>query len=369
MADLDEKSLASPQVEHAIPLVPGEVLRLDGTIVNASGHAQEVERNFNLWSIISMGIVTTGSWCVAGGTITVAFYNGGPPGVLYEFIVVTFFYGFVAASIAELASAIPSSAGVYHWASVTAGEYSRVVSFFAGWWNLAAFLFGAASSAAIQGQIIVSMWSLYHPAYSFQRWHVFIVHITQTWVCAAIILYGNRVMPLLSRAALYFLLAGVFISIVVCATMPHTTEKGYASNAFVWKDYVNSTGWSSNGFVFLAGMLNGAFANGTPDVISHLAEEVPDPTRNLPKAIAAQLFGGFVTTFLYLIAILYSINDLEAVSNATVPFPLTEIYRQTTGSPGGSLGLLFLVFVPVMFTGVGTLMTGGMCSELQSESP
>lgn len=34
-----------------------------------------------------------------------------------------------------MASAIPSSAGVYHWASVTGGaKYGRVIGFFAGWY-------------------------------------------------------------------------------------------------------------------------------------------------------------------------------------------------------------------------------------------
>lgn len=64
----------------------------------------------------------------------IALYNGGPPGVIYAFIAVSCMYFMIAACIAEMASAIPSSAGVYHWASVTAGErYGRVVGFFAGW--------------------------------------------------------------------------------------------------------------------------------------------------------------------------------------------------------------------------------------------
>lgn len=71
-------------------------------------------------------------------------------GVLYEFIVVSVFYWAVAACIAELASAIPSSAGVYQYASVTPGpKYGRVVGFFAGWWNYLAWVFGAASMTLI----------------------------------------------------------------------------------------------------------------------------------------------------------------------------------------------------------------------------
>ena len=34
-------------------------------------------------------------------------------------------------------------------------------------------------------------------------------------------------------------------------------------------------GYTSSGFVFLLGMLNGAFSVGTPDLVTHLAEEVP----------------------------------------------------------------------------------------------
>jgi choline transport protein len=57
--------------------------------------------------------------------------------VIYEFLAVSFFYWLIAASIAELASAIPSSAGVYHWASVTAGpKYGKACGFFAGWYAI-----------------------------------------------------------------------------------------------------------------------------------------------------------------------------------------------------------------------------------------
>jgi choline transport protein len=56
---------------------------------------------------------------------------------------------------------------------------------------------------------------------------------------------------------------------MVLAIMPSTTGKGYATNEFVWGNWMNGTGYSSNGFVFLAGMLNGAFAIGTPDGCTH----------------------------------------------------------------------------------------------------
>lgn len=112
-----------------------------GEVLNASGHAQELDRNFSLLALTSVGINTGNTWAALGGSIVISLYNGGPPGILYEFIAVSVFYWCMAALLAELASAMPTSAGVYHWATVTAGpRWGKSVGFFAGWWNFIAWM-------------------------------------------------------------------------------------------------------------------------------------------------------------------------------------------------------------------------------------
>lgn len=49
-------------------------------LINASGHAQELERNFSLLSLAGVGIVVGNVWPAVGGSILVALYNGGAPG-------------------------------------------------------------------------------------------------------------------------------------------------------------------------------------------------------------------------------------------------------------------------------------------------
>jgi amino acid transporter len=165
---------------------------------------------------------------------------------------------------------------------------------------------------------------------------------------------------MVNNIGLFFILAGVFITILVCAIMPHTNGSDYASSAFVWSEWSNQTGYSSNGFVFLAGMLNGAYAVGTPDCVSHLAEEIPHPKRNVPLAIAAQMVIGFITAFFYMIAIFYAINNIDDVLQAPY-FPLATIYAQATSSNGGTMGLLFIIFVPIFCCCIGTYITAGRC--------
>ncbi|KAH3911440.1 hypothetical protein HBI56_103990 [Parastagonospora nodorum] len=350
---MEKKSDETPRYEVDDSVGVGEVL-------NASGHKQELERQFSLLSICSIGITTGNVWAALGGSIAIALYNGGPPGVIYAFIAVSCMYFLIAACIAEMASAIPSSSGVYHWASVTAGaRYGKATGFFAGWWNFLGWLFGTASISSICANQIISMYGLFHEDYAYERWQVFVVYLIITWFTALIVMLMNRALPTITKIGLFLILAGVFVTILVCAIMPSRTGKGYASNAFVWREWENRTGWSNNGFVFMAGMLNGAFAVGTPDCISHIAEEIPNPRVNIPKAILAQYAVGFTTAFLYVITIFYSVNDLPSLFANPWPFPLAELYRQATNSHAGSVGLLIVIFLPTFCTNIGCYLTTG----------
>lgn len=171
----------------------------------------------------------------------------------------------------------------------------------------------------------------------------------------------NRFLPHIGNIGAFFILAGVFVTIIVCAVMPYVNGVGYGSNYDVWEKWTNETGYTQPGFVFVMGMLNGAYSVGTPDCSSHLAEEIPRPSRNIPKAVLAQMAVGFVTGICYMIAVFYSIQDLGALKAAAqiYNFPLAEIYRQATGSRGGALGLLVIAFIPTLVTATGCYITAG----------
>lgn len=66
---------------------------------------------------------------------------------------------------------------------------------------------------------------------------------------------------------------------------------------------------------------------------------------------------GFISGFFYLISILYGINDLDGVLSSSFLFPLAEIYRQTTGSAAGAVGMLFLAFLPTFMSVIGCYVT------------
>ena len=134
---------------------------------------------------------------------------------------------------------------------------------------------GAASLVSFMALQTVAMYSTTHPDFVVKDWHIFISYIFCTWICCFTVLYANRALSFIESLGGFFVVAGIVISITICAVMPHINGTPYASHASVWRNWKNTTGWSSNGFVFSLGMLNGAFAVGAPDIASHLAEEMP----------------------------------------------------------------------------------------------
>jgi choline transport protein len=228
------------------------------------------------------------------------------------------------------------------------------------------------------------MYSVYHPDYTPERWHIFFAFLGIAWIDNLLVMFGQRFLARVANASGMLCIAFLVITVLVCATMPSQTGAGYASSSFVWTEFTNLTGYSSSGFVFLAGMLNGAYAIGTVDGVCHLCEEIPNPRVNVPKGMAAQLGAGFLTTFFFFIAIvshilqsatitlhenwpflsqLYGVTSLDDIFNTNiVSLPLAAMYQQVTRSNAGTIGLLlifvldFLVSIPGAYVVSGRML-------------
>src|ERR1700749_3697389 len=116
----------------------------------------------------------------------------------------------------------------------------RILGFFTGWWNFFGWIFATAALSTSIGNMIVMMWAMNHPDYVSERWHVFIAYLIVTWTICAFSLFANKWIAKANYVLFVFVIGGWFITVVVCAAMP----KKHASNPFVWKDWVNDTGYS-----------------------------------------------------------------------------------------------------------------------------
>ncbi|KAK0617990.1 amino acid permease-domain-containing protein [Bombardia bombarda] len=334
----------------------------NGIVINASGYRDQLKRQYSLVGLAGIAVTVDNAWVALGSSISVSILNGGPPGLIFGLIVAVFYYSFIGLGLAEFASSVPTAGGVYHWATIAGGpKWGRILGFFTGWINFYGWMFDLAALVQITANIAVNMYVVYHQdTYIFEPWQVYVAYLLILWAATAIVIFANRIIPHTQNLGMFFVIAGGIITIIVLAAMP----RKHADNHFVWGSFEenNLTGWSG-GVAFMLGVLNGAFTVGTPDAITHMAEELPHPRKDLPKAIALQIGLGFLYAFCFAIVLCYAITDISALTLGINTYPLASIYAQATADAdgnqnvGATFGLLFIIFFSSALCCIGTVLT------------
>ncbi|KAF8250557.1 amino acid transporter [Wilcoxina mikolae CBS 423.85] len=309
------------------------------------GYTQDLERNFSKWSLLGICFALTNSWFGISASLITGINSGGPIVTVYGIIIVTLINGCVAVSLAELISAMPNSGGQYFWASVLAPpEWSNFLAYITGFVGYAGSIFTCASVALSIGASLMGMIQINHPELTIQRWMVFVAYQVFNFVAYIFNCYG-KTLPGVANFFLFVSLAS-FATITITVLAKSSPKK---DAKFVFGTFVNNTGWESGGIAFIVGLINPNWSFSCLDSATHLAEEVPRPERNIPFAIMGTIAIGFVTSFIYSIAMFFSMSDLEQLVNTPTLTPILELYYQATGSVPGATFMEFLI----CFTGLG----------------
>ncbi|EUC48298.1 hypothetical protein COCMIDRAFT_34174 [Bipolaris oryzae ATCC 44560] len=306
------------------------------------GHVQELERHFSKLSLIGLASTTTISWTGLGLGIVTEINAGGPGAIIYGFILVTILQCFLGASLAEFVSSYPTEGGMYHWiAAVAPRSQALFLSFLTGWFTVCGWIFTTASTNLIYAQTLGALIALYHPDMTVKTWEIFVIYQGLNLMTASVVLFGNKVIPSLNKFSLFYLQIGwlvVLVTVVACAPT-------YQSPEFVFRTWINNTGWENNVIAFAVGLVNPLYSLGGLDGVTHITEEMPNPSRNAPLAIMITLIIAFCTGISYLIALMFSVQDYSALATTNTGLPLAELFRQATQSAGGAFGLTFILFV------------------------
>lgn len=113
----------------------------------------------------------------------------------------------------------------------------------------------------------------------------------------------------LIRVSVMLSITSFVVIIVTC--LSRTTS--FNSSEFVWTTFINNTGWKSSAVVFLTGMANPNFMFAGIDGAVHLAEEVSDAAKFVPRALMCTIVIGFITAFGFSLSMLYSLTDFDKV--------------------------------------------------------
>ncbi|BGP57305.1 hypothetical protein JCM8202v2_004945 [Rhodotorula sphaerocarpa] len=308
---------------------------VSGTYEELTGHKQELRVSMSVW-YANMAPSTA-----IAGSLGTALVSGGPVAVLWGWVIVAILSLAIAASLAELCSAWPHSAGQAMWAyNLAPPKWAPLLSFWTAWLNIAGGWALLAAGAYIFSSGTLALATAFHPEYVQQRWHVVLVYILVMLTCFVLNIFLVRVLDRMTTSFAIINICTVIATIIALAacTPVHATPK------FVFSGFINETGWSSSGFVFLLGLLQSSFTIIGYDAATHLCEEAVDAGRLAPIAV----FGGVaivgVVGFCYILALLFSIgNNLDAV--LTAPVPVIQIFTDSFGLNGAAAAYAFNLLI------------------------
>ncbi|KAG8534400.1 uncharacterized protein KY384_001245 [Bacidia gigantensis] len=266
----DVQLTAMPRKQSIAP--PGD----DKAHLASLGHEQELHRNFSPLAMLGLAFAILNSWTALSASLSLSLPSGGPTSVIWGLITAGICNLCLAASLAEFLSAYPTAGGQYHWVAVISWKsWVPILSWITGWVNCAGWVALVATGGLLGSQLIVGAISFYDDSYSPERWHQFLIYVAYNIVAFLINAFMNSSLPYVTKAAFTWSIAGfVIISITVLACASPT----YQSGDFVYRAFINDTGWP-DGFAWLLGLLQGGFGLTGFDAVAHMIEVYrPEPT-------------------------------------------------------------------------------------------
>ncbi|KIM92611.1 hypothetical protein OIDMADRAFT_36482 [Oidiodendron maius Zn] len=273
MDDTILKRSTSTSAPTTDKITPGEVIP-----VTDSNFAQR----FNLLSTLGISFSITATPLGIGTYLSVVIGVGGSPVYFYGYLVAVGLNLLVCISLAEIAAVHPHASGQIWWTAVLAPKrYARGLSYITGWLTGAAWFFWLAAASLITSQLIWALVCVCHNLFVVQPWHYYVLYVAATLVALLFNIPLVKVYPYLLKGVAIYINAGAFFVLVALLVQAHPKQ----SAKFVFADFVNLTGWSSNGIVFMLGLLPGSVAVNGFDSAAHMAEEMDNPRKQVPQVM------------------------------------------------------------------------------------
>ena len=325
----------------------------DAAALASYGHQQELQRNFSSLAMLGLAFAILNSWTALSASLSLALPSGGPTSVIWGLVTAGICNLALASSLAEFLSAYPTAGGQYHWVAVISWKkWVPILSWIIGWINTAGWVALTATAGLLGSQLIVGTISFMTPSYSPQRWHQFLIYIGYNIFAFLVNAFGSTILPLFTKGAFIWSIAGF---VIICITLLACASPNYQSGKFVYRDFINQTGWP-DGLAWLLGLLQGGLGLTGFDAVAHMIEEIPDPSREGPKIMIYCVAIGLFTGFVFLSVLLFVLKDVNNVISSTAG-PVLQIFFDATNNRAGSICLLMFPLICLLFAGTSIMTT------------
>ncbi|GAA5955471.1 hypothetical protein JCM8115_006764 [Rhodotorula mucilaginosa] len=319
------------------------------------GYKQVLHRT---WAQFEAFMAGFGSLYVVGGArllYSYGLYNGGPVALWTSMLVTCVFMCITAACLAEICSSIPLSGSIYVWAAEAGGKkYGRFFGFVVAYWSSTAWTSFVASNTQGTTNYILSELTVFNKAFpggldpSNIKFRAVQWAISEVFLVIAIA--SNLISP--RKFAWIFKASAIIIALDLLLTvvwLPIGVSKtyGFQSAKWVFTQYENGTGSSSNVWAFMLAFLSTSGVLTGWDASGHIAEE----TKNASVASARGMFWSCVASavlaFPLLLLFEFCSPDIDTLFSITTPQPFVIIYQLALGK-GGQLVMTIVATVGLL---------------------
>jgi choline transport protein len=197
-----------------------------------------------------------------------------------------------------------------------------------------AWLFWTAGTLLFAAQLVFAFVEVCDASFVATIYQDFLLYVAFAIFACFMNIFGFKAMPTLSKFMIGYINIGSLFVLIALLVRAH--PKPTAQSVFV--DVVDETGWDSKGLVFFLGLLPGITAINGFDCAAHMADELPNPARQVPQVMIGTVllcgFAGLPMVIALLFSVVNADNLLAPVGGQAIfqlfvdsmdSFPLTVI--------------------------------------------
>jgi amino acid transporter len=313
------------------------------------GYKQELTRSWSGFSnfAISFSIISILAGCFT--TFAQAWNFGGPFAITIGWPLIAGLILIIGFCMSELASAYPTSGGIYWWAAKLGGAKA---GFYTGWLNLIGLISVTASVGYGVTFYINTLLSFYSKGwagafggdYIKQQFVLFLIVIT---IITLINLYGHHLLAVINNVSVWWHVFGsaVVVGILLIAPKHHT-------DASFFVKHINNSGFGDSNywyFILPLGFLLTQYTITGFDASAHLSEETHNAHITSAKGIWKSIFYSAIGGYILLMSFLWAATKFDMINSADPkvnPFgqgsPIA-IFYSALGGDGGLFKLIILI--------------------------
>ncbi|KAJ5057878.1 amino acid/polyamine transporter I [Bipolaris maydis] len=356
LQNIDDEGVLQPRERRLVSGSKVQQFDRDRYELARVGKEQVLKRRFGLVSMtgLSCGLMCT--WETLLVVFSIGFNNGGPAGLIYGFILIWLGNFSVFICIGELASAVPTAGGQYHWVSLLAPRSSnKFFSYVTGWLTVIGWIAALTSVCYFVADLILQLVSLndVNGTYVREGWHGTLLLWALLLLCVFINVFLSGALPTIEVLVLIVHILGFFGILIplVYLTPAHNSAKD------IFSKFHNEGAWSTHTLAFFVGLQGNALAFVGTDSVVHMSEEVKNASTEVPRSMLLSLAINGTLALGMLFAVLFSADNiprlLQDQDAQTAPF--LSIFHHAVGSKAGATVMVSIIVLLEFCSAMGCL--------------